>query len=192
MVSFGQNPNKKVFVSSVIVDTHFVDTFSFDLKWDYPWYIAPLDSGRFDNALGDTITEADTAHLYHTASAITNHQGEHEVRYCKAKIERDTLLLNFLPELPGYASWLNIRINNNAFWCQFKAAYPRYIKGETLTWTIKKQSLILNQSHYKTNDTIKGYFKIEFVETSTINNGIPKEQTFYFKGFIKTPLKSND
>lgn len=192
MVTYGQNPTNKVVVSSVLVDTNFMDTFTFNLKWDYPWYIAPLDSGRFDNALGDTITEADTVHLYHTANAITNHQGEHEVRYCKAQMERDTLLLNFLPELPGYASWLTIKINSNEFWCQFKAAYPRYIKGETLTWTIKKQSLILNQSHYNTKDTIKGYFEIEFVETSITKDNISKERTFYFKGYFKTPLKNND
>lgn len=192
IVTFSQNAIKSSPVSSLVVNTHFIDTLTFNLKWNYPWYIEVLENGGFGNALGDTLTEADTAHLYHTASAITNHQGEHEVKYCISKMDHDTLLLNFLPELPGYASWLSIKINNGKFWSNFKAAYPRYIKGETLIWTIKKQSLILNQSHYNVNDTIKGYFEIEFVETSLINGKITHEQTYYFKGYFKTPLKSNE
>lgn len=189
-LTLGQN--QKDLVSSVIVDANFVDTFTFNLKWDYPWYIMKNDSGKFNSALGETFTELDTVHLFHTTNAITNHQGEHQVRYCVSEMDNDTIKLSFLPELPGFASWLTIKIYNNEFWCKFKAAYPRYIKGEFLIWKIKKQSLIFNKLKYNSNDTIKGYFEIEFDEISTINNNTPTVRNFYFKGYFKTPLKTNE
>jgi hypothetical protein len=105
----------------VVIDKNFADTLTFTSKWDYPWYIVHDEQGHFENTLGDSITQADTIRLYHSANCITNHQGEHLIRYCRATIHNDTILLFFIPELPAYASSLSVTIINDSFYCDFQA-----------------------------------------------------------------------
>jgi hypothetical protein len=182
----------KHIISPVTIDPNFVDTLTFNSKWEYPWYIVVDDEGHFETALGDSINKSDTIHLYHTANCVTNHQGEHSIRYCDGKFVNDSVKLIFLPELPAYASSLCITIKNNNFWCDFSAVYPQYIQGEKLSWTINTQKLIMDTASYNPGDTIKGYIEVNFTETSTIPNKKPNSRDFYFKGFFKTQLTKNE
>jgi hypothetical protein len=97
-----------------------------------------------------------------------------------------------LPELPAYASTLKVSIIKNNFFSDFYAEYPMFGLDEKLTWTITKQTLILNSQDYKIGDIIKGYVEVEFIETSTMPKEKPVSKSYYFKGFFKTPLTKNN
>ena len=183
----GQVTPKKRLISSITVDQYFKDTLTFNKKWDYPWYIVVDDDGsNMENTLGGTLTEMDTAHLYHTANCWTNHQGRHNVRYCDAILNDDTISLFFQPELPAYASELLISIKGNIFWSEFSATYPA--QTGNLSWTITKQKLVVNKISYLPGEIIKGYLEIEFIETSVDMNQKTFTKKYYYKGYIKTAL----
>ena len=191
-IVLGQNMPEKYIISPVQIDTSFIDTLTFTSKWDYPWYIAVDDNGHFETALGYSIGKDDTVRLYHTANCVTNHQGEHHIRYCDARIHNDTIQLVFMPELPAYASSLTVFIHKNNFRSDFQAVYPSYIPGEKLTWRTTKQKLILNNSGYKLDDLIMGYIEVEFIETAAIPRKKPVSNNYYFRGFFKTRLDENE
>lgn len=164
---------------------------TFNKKWDYPWYIVvDNDGANMENTLGGALTDIDTTHLYHTANCWTNHQGRHNVRYCDAILNKDTISLFFQSELPAYASELSISIKNNLFWGDFSATYPA--STGKLSWTITKQKLVLDQKSYRPRDTIKGYLEIEFIETSIEANQKNVRKKYYYKGYIKTPLLNKE
>jgi hypothetical protein len=182
---------KKRLISSVTVDKYFKDTLTFNKKWDYPWYIVVDENGtNMENILGGTLTDIDTVHLYHTANCWTNHQGKHNVRYCDAILNKDTISLFFQSELPAYASELSISIKNNLFWGDFSVTYPA--PTGKLSWTITKQKLVLDRKSYMLRDTIKGYLDIEFIETSVDANQKTFSKKYYYKGYIKTPLLNKE
>lgn len=141
-----------------------------------------------ENTLGGGLTEADTAHLYHTASCWTNHQGRHDVRYCDAILTNDTIRLFFQPELPAYASQLSISITDNLFWSEFSATYPS--QSTKLSWTVTKQKLVLDKKSHMPGDTIKGYLEVEFIEASSGVNQKVFSKKYYYKGYFKTPLQN--
>jgi hypothetical protein len=188
----GQNVPLDQLKTQIIVDKDFADTLTFDSGWDYPWYIVHDKSGHFENTLGNSISQSDTVHLFHSANCTTNHQGEHQIRYCVASMLHDTLRLVFMPELPAYASSMTIWINKNVFWSNFQAVYPMKIIGEKLSWNIVKQKLIINDSNYENGDLVKGYVEIAFTETNISLNEKPISQDFYFKGYFKTQLRINE
>ena len=182
-----QVTKKERLISLVTVDKHFKDTLTFSNKWDYPWYIVVDDGGgNMENTLGGTLMETDTVHLYHTANCWTNHQGRHNVRFCDAILNKDTITLLFQPELPAYASELSISIKDKLFWSDFSATYPAPAKK--LSWVITKQKLVLNKKSYTPGDTINGYLEVEFIETSTEANQKAFRKKYYYKGYFKTPL----
>ena len=182
-----QDTAKKQIISPVTVDKYFKDTLTFNKKWDYPWYIVvDNEGGNMENTLGGTLTDIDTIHLYHTANCWTNHQGIHNVRYCDAILNKDTIGLFFQPELPAYASELSVSIKDNLFWGDFSATYPT--STGKLSWTVTKQKLVLDKKNYMPRDTIKGYLELEFIETSVDVNQKTFRKKYYYKGYIKTPL----
>lgn len=187
----GQVNTKKQVISTVKIDKNFKDTFSFNKKWDYPWYIIVYDDrSNMENTLGGTLSDTDTIHMYHTANCWTNHQGRHHVRYCDAFLNNDTISLFFQPELPAYASEMSVSIKDHLFWCEFSAVYPA--QTGKLSWSIAKQKLVLDRKSYMPGDTIKGYLEIEFIESEP---GLAQEATirkYYFKGYIKTPLLTKE
>jgi hypothetical protein len=187
IIANGQNIPIKQMISPAMIDTNFVDTLTFNEKWDYPWYIV-YENGVFENTFGETIEKSDTAHLFYTANCWTNHQGEHQIRYCQARYFNDTITLFFMPELPAYASSLTVSIVKNDFWCDFTAVYPESRINQKLTRTITNQKLILNYAFYKPGDMVKGYVEVTFTETSIVPNEMPVSQSCYFKGFFKTQL----
>gem|GEM_PF-6623594 len=179
---------KKNLVSRVTVDGNFRDTLTFNKNWDYPWYIvADADDRNMENTLSGTLTEKDTVHLHHTANCWTNHQGRHHVRYCDAYLHNDTINLVFQPELPAYASALAVSVSDLYFSSAFSAAYPGRLNN--LSWIITRQQLVLDKGSYRIGDTIKGYVDIEFLETNLTENGKGEGEKYYFKGYIRTPLR---
>jgi hypothetical protein len=171
----------------LVVDTCFRDTLTFANKWDYPWYIIVGDDGKKENTLGGDVDPGDTLHQYRTANCVTNHQGEHAVRFCDASLTNDTLRLSFQPELPAYAGSPTLLINKGRFRSEFHATYPQMIPGENLSWCATKQRLVLNRASYRPGDTVKGYVDIVFRETS-VRGESSAETEFFFRGFFKTPL----
>jgi hypothetical protein len=171
--AFGQDTKAKLLLSPVQVDTNFVDTFTFTQIWDYPW-----DMAQHENP--------DTTHLYHTANCVSNHQGEHQITYCDALLNHDTINLNFQMEPPAYASRLNVSIKNNLFWSDFWATYPNQIGA--LSWVITKQKLTLDKPNYETGDMVKGYIEVEFTEITNLSDIETYSQKFYYKGYFKTIL----
>ena len=187
----GQVTTQKRLISPITIDKYFKDTLTFNKNWDHPWYIVvDDDGGNMENTLGGTLTETDTVHLYHTASCWTNHQGRHNIRYCDAILNKDTINLLFQPELPAYASELSVIIKDNSFWSDFSATYPA--PTSKLSWVVTKQKLILDKTSYKPGDTIKGYIEIEFIESGIKANENPTSKRYYYKGYFKTPLLNNE
>lgn len=187
----GQVTIHKRLISAVTVDKYFKDTLTFNKKWDYPWYIVvDDDGGNIENTLDGTLTEIDTVHLYHTANCWTNHQGRHNVRYCDAILNNDTISLFLQPELPAYASELSISIKGNIFWSDFSATYPA--PTGRLSWIVNKQKLVLDKRSYLPGDTIKGYLEVEFIESSVEANQKTFRKKYYYKGYIKTPLLNKE
>ena len=191
IICFGQSKNQKTFVTPITIDKYFKDTFSFTSQWDYPWYIVINDSDMsMENILNRPITKFDTVHQYHTALCSTNHQGEHSVNYCDAFLLNDTIKIVFPPELPAYFGGLSLLVFKKSFQSRFFAVYPfPYLD---LSWKIKMQKLILDKESYNLGDTIKGYIEVEFVEFMTRRFHKKAKIKYYFKGYFKTPLLSNE
>ena len=186
-----QGPKYSILWSKYTIDSHFNDTLTFPKNWDYPWYMILLPDGRFEKTLGnEPILSQDTIKLYHTANCITNHQGSHNVNYCLALINNDSITLTFKPQLPAYASELTVKIIDDLFSGSFWAAYPYMEEGQELTWQTKKQKLVLDKDNYKLGDIIKGYIEVEFSEISNMTLPEIKSNTshYFFRGFFKTQL----
>ena len=186
-----QGPKSPLLWSKRDIDIHFNDTLTFPKKWDYPWYMILLPDGRFEKTLGNKpISSEDTIKLYHTANCITNHQGLHDVNYCVALIDNDSITLTFEPQLPAYASQLTVKIKNDLFSSNFWTAYPDLRVDEIISWKTTKQKLILDKENYKLGGIIKGYIEVEFSEVS--NMTLPQNKSnisnYFFRGFFKTQL----
>lgn len=185
-IAIGQNLKSKSFVSHLTIERSFIDTLSFVTKWNYPWYIVVNDKGQFENILGDAINGSDTIHLYHTAHCKTNHQGDHVINYCNAKIVEDTIKLIFQPKLPSYGGSLSVSIKDDMFWCDFSANFP--LTTDKKLWTVDSQKLVVDKEVYNVGDVIKGYIELNLTETSLVQNNDQKSVGFYFRGFFKTTL----
>ncbi len=175
--------------SRLSFDTQMRDTFSFANKWSYSWEIYKDDStGEFIRNSSEPLLPSDTAHLYYTANCFTNLQGGYPIRYCFAKKNKGVIALPFSDGLPAYASEFYFYIIGDSFYFKPKTIYAVRTPGQRISYKVTKQKLILNNSKYKTGDTISGYVDAEFIETVSV----PKKSTghtFYLKGYIHTPLK---
>lgn len=185
----GQNSFAQNKYSKLSVDRQMKDTFSFANQWDYDWDIFKDDDGKFSAADGRKIKGKDTTHFYFTTNSVTNIQGGYTIRYCFAKKINDTIALIFSDGLPAYASEFYIYICGDSFYFKPKTIYPSYIRGQKISYQVTKQSLTLNKGSYKVGDIIMGYVDIEFIETVSLLNKEIQAQTFYLRGYVKTPLK---
>ncbi len=101
----GQISNAQTKYSKVSVDRQMKDTFSFAKQWDYSWEVFKDDStGEFTRNDDQSLTPADTAHLFYTANCFTNIQGGYDIRYCFADHNKGIITLTFSDGLPAYAS----------------------------------------------------------------------------------------
>ena len=147
--------------SKIEYNSNLYNPFFDENIWNYRWYIYKDDEGNFNSSMGDTITETDTAHLYNTAKIITNHQGEHDLKYCDARLNGDTLILSFPPSYPAY--WLEFEVVIEG------SKFKTIVKGVPFTadefeYEVIKQQLTLLTNNYSIGDSIKGEIYIEFDE----------------------------
>jgi hypothetical protein len=186
----GLNSLAQVKYSKLSVDRQMKDTFSFANKWDYSWEVFKDDStGEFTRNDNQSLTPADTAHLFYTANCLTNVQGGYGIRYCFADQRKDIITLTFSDGLPAYASVFYFYIKGDSFYFKPKTTYPMYISGQKISYQVTKQKLTLNKNNYKIGDKIIGSVDAEFIETVSVPKKGTKEQKFYLRGYIRTPLK---
>lgn len=171
------------------VDPNMPDTFTFPLRWDYPWWTIRNDDGSFENTAGNAISAQDTAHLYFTADCTSDHQGEHAVQYGYAKIEEDLLTLSFRGGEPAYFDRYFIYIKKNEFGAAMDVSYifpSEHIRIDIRTLS---QELLLDRSEVKAGDTIKGKVDVSFLETHSEKKQIIYQDTIRFHGYFKIPVE---
>jgi hypothetical protein len=174
--------------SKFLVDTKFKDTFSFAGKWHYPWHTLKWDDGRFSSGLSDSISAADTMHMYYTANCRTNVQGGYQIKYCYASRDGSEMVLTFSDGLPAYASEFRVHIKNDSFYFQPEMVYPAAPQGEKITFRIDKEKLTLNKTGFEPGELVKGYAEFEFTEQTETPGKPLQARKYYLKGFFRTPL----
>jgi hypothetical protein len=186
----GQNTFAQAKYSKLSVDRQMKDTFSFAKQWDYSWDVFKDDStGEFTRNDNQSLTRADTAHLFYTANCLTSIQGGYDIRYCFADQSKDIITLTFSDGLPAYASEFYFYIKSDSFYFKPKTIYPLYIPGQKVSYQVTKQKLTLNKSTYKIGDTLIGYVDAEFIETVSVPKKGTKKHKYYLKGYVRTQLK---
>ena len=186
----GQNSFAQAKYSKLSVDRKMKDTFSFAKQWEYSWEVFKDDStGEFTRNDDQSLTPADTAHLFYTANCLTNVQGGYDIKYCFAIQRKDIITLTLSDGLPAYASEFYLHISGDSFYFKPKTTYPLYIPGQKISYKVTKQKLILNKNNYKIDDLIIGYIDAEFIETVSVPKRGTKQHKFYLRGNIRTPLK---
>jgi len=176
--------------SKLSVDRQMKDTFSFAKQWDYSWEVFKDDStAEFTRNDDQSLTPADTAHLFYTANCFTNIQGGYDIRYCFADQSKDIITLTFSDGLPAYASKFYFYIKGDSFYFKPKTIYPLYIPGQKISYQVTKQKLTLNKNNYKIGDILIGYVDTEFIETVSVPKKGTKQHKFYLRGYIRTPVK---
>src|ERR1700735_2017365 len=100
--------------------------FSFTRHWAYAWDVIKHDNGKFEKADADSITTADTAHLYFTANCKTNVQGGYHIRYCNALRTKEKISLAFEDGEPAYANEFDITIAGNKYQFKPRIVYPDF------------------------------------------------------------------
>lgn len=176
--------------AKVSVNRQMKDTFSFAKQWDYSWEIFKDDStGEFTRSDDQPLMPADTVHLFYTANCFTNVQGGYSIRYCFSLQSKDVITLTFSDGLPAYASEFHFYIKSDSFYFKPKTVYPMYIPGQKISYRVTKQKLTLNKNMFEIDDTIIGYVDAEFIETVSVPKKGIKQNKFYLRGYIRTPLK---
>lgn len=161
------------------------DPFFDTISWEYLWYILKDEEGNFSSAIDSIITERDTVHLVHTANCITNHQGEHELQFCHAYKNNDTLVLYFPSPLPAYWLDFEFKIVGN----KFKASvFGEPFQAIQLQWQINRRQLTLNKNNFAVGDSLKGKVYLEFTEKA-IND--TAKYNFYFTGVFNTLIEAH-
>lgn len=184
------NPQSKAYFPVMIGKTAKTN-FSFIEKWAYPWYVIKQAGDKFENTFGNKISKTDTLHLYFTANCKTNVQGGYTLKYCYAvKNKTGIISLNFADGLPAYANEYHIYIQNNKYCFEPKLIYADVVAGQKKTYRIVKSKLIFNQEDYNTAKSLSGYIDTEFTETITEPTKKPLNNTYYFRGYFKTKIKS--
>jgi len=190
LTSWGQNSFAQIKYSKLSVDRQIKDTFSFAKQWNYSWEVLKDDStGEFARNDDQSLTPADTVHLFYTANCFTNVQGGYEIRYCFADQSKGIIKLTFSDGLPAYASEFYIYITGDSFYFKPKTTYPKYIPGQNISYQVIRQKLTLNKNNYKIGDIIIGYIDAEFIETVAVPRKGTKHHKLYLRGNIRTPLK---
>lgn len=162
---------------------------SFSKKWTYPWYVLKRDDGKFENTRGNSISKADTAHLYFTANCKTNVQGGYMLKYCFATKNKAGIRLNFADGLPAYANEYDVYIKNNKHYFEPKLIYPDFVAGQKKTYRVVKSKLIFDQEDYNTAKILSGYIDTEFTETITEPSKTAIIYAYYFRGYFNTKIK---
>jgi len=174
-----------------VQDTILAD-FSFTQKGEYPWPIIKDEkSGKFRNALNDEepVLHEDTVKKYYTANCITDHQGEHAIRYCDATLAHDTLILSFSDLDAAYHGYLVVTIVKDSFKSQWHCIYIVKIPGEKIAFTTLFQELILNTSDFSDGWILKGRLNIVFREDFSAPGHKSTTGNYFVKGLFKTGIE---
>jgi len=191
ILSFGMDTTSPLSSLFKVQDTILAD-FSFTQKWEYPWpVIKDEKTGKYRNALNDEepVLPADTVKKYYTANCITDHQGEHAIRYCDAALAHDTLILTFSDLDAAYHGYLVVTIVKDSFKSQWHCIYIVKIPREKIGFTTLSQELILNTSDFSEGRILKGRLNIVFREDFSAPGHKSTTGTFFVKGLFETGIK---
>jgi hypothetical protein len=124
--------------------------------------VSPVE---YDENLSDPFF--DLRDIKHTANLVTDQQYEHMIRYCDAELKNGSIELYIHDFTPSTNDNLKIKIVGGFFQSQYWTTYVADRGDEGLTWTTKKQKLILDKKNYKKGDIIKGKLEFECVQQVT-------------------------
>jgi len=176
--------------SKLSVDRQMKDTFSFAKQWDYSWEVFKDEStGEFKRNDDQSLSPADTAHLFYTANCFTNVQGGYNIRYCFADQSKGIITLTFSDGIPAYTSEFYFHIKSDSFYFKPKITFPMRITGQKVSYQVTKQKLTLNKYNYKIREKIIGYVDAEFIETVSVPMKGTKQHKYFLRGYIRTTLK---
>lgn len=180
----------KQILSKVKYDTNIKDTFFEKKYFSFEWFMIDNEDGTFSSAIADSLGNPiiDTTKSIHTANCVTQHQGEHTIRYCTAFNKGDTLLLFVNDFTASTYDNLLIKVINGKFSCQYWTAYPNLHRSEKLTWTTTSQLLTLNAGTYKTGDEVKGKIYVMIKEEQLTHEGKKETTKIMIEGAVKTKV----
>lgn len=149
------------------------------------WWIVESESGSFEDTLDGEISADDLVRIEETAACTSTHQGEHQMEFCDAVRDGESVQLSLSGGLPAYASELSIRIDPSlAFHCSFSATYPAPTDG--LRWRITKKELRLKSREMTPGHRLFGWVSVIF-EESDASGEQPK--TYKIEGYIKPVIQ---
>jgi len=178
----------KQMLSKVKYDTNIKDTFFEKQYFSYEWFMIQEDDGTFSSAIYDSLGNEiiDTTKNIHTANCITQHQGEHTIRYCNAFYKGDTLMLFINDFTASTYDNLLVKVFNGKFSCQYWTAYPSMQRSQKLTWVTTSQRLTLNSEKYKVDDEVKGKIYVMIKEEQLTHEGLKETTKIMIEGVVKT------
>lgn len=154
-----ENSEKHPF-NKVVYDPLLKDSFFLTDKWSYESYMAKSMDGTFDSSLPGLF---DTSHQHHTANIIYATQEDEsylkgkedydKIRYGKAYVVGESMLLLFEDDTPSSSNNLIIKIKGGYFFTTYKAGYPAV---GNIYYDFEKESLILQKESTIIGDTLRG------------------------------------
>lgn len=155
-----EKPEKHPF-NKVVYDPLLKDSFFLIDKWSYESYMLKGMDGTFASSLPGLF---DTSHQHHTANIIYATQEDEsylngkedydKIRYGKAYLVGESILLLFEDETPSSSNNLIVKIKGGYFFTTYKAGYPAV---GNIYYDFEKESLILQKETNIIGDTLRGY-----------------------------------
>ncbi|MGO9568142.1 MAG: hypothetical protein ACLP5H_11425 [Desulfomonilaceae bacterium] len=187
-------------ISQVNYDPNLSDPFFETERWTNGNWVTTLDADAVNRRIvvTDTLEQCPSGEeklhcLKITARCVNSLDFKHPIHFCDASLLdgggielhiHDPTLLKVDP----FDQHLLIGIKEGVFWSQYRVAYEE-ARGP-MTWTTKKQELILDKQVYHRGDVIKGRIVFECKENyKAFVNGVVYTTIIKVNGVFKTVLK---
>jgi hypothetical protein len=168
--------------SKISIDPKLKGDFSFTKNSRYPWHIIEHPDGHLENTLGGEISAEDRVKLPQTASVQTNSQGDHEIIYCEATLDGETLRLFLNESDAAYHGAMEIVVAPDQ---TFRANWTfNAVAGKPPEFQTVSQSLTLDRFPAKAGEVIRGKLDVAVLARSAD----AKESTLTFRGLVSTTV----
>jgi hypothetical protein len=184
--------NRKLLKSPVLIVDTISGDFSFTQNWDYPFpFYADEKTGKLKNGLDESlkVKKKEVEKLYYTANCTTNHQGDHEIRYCNASLRNDSLFLDFADCDAAYHGWLQIIILRDSFQSQWYCDYVYRVPDQNLEFLTIKQTIVINTTELKKDVILRGKVDLTFKEYFSAPGYDSRVDEYYVTGLFETKIQ---
>ena len=143
--------------------------------------IVESEDGSIENTGSDAIGEEDLLRIEHTAECHTDHQGDHEMQFGRARATADGVELSICGGAPAYSGGLDVLIRPDlSYICSFSANYV--VPDTRPRWKILSKTLRLKHEPGEAGQRLYGWISVTFEEEDT-KNGAKKVNKV--EGYIK-------